>query len=283
MPQIATGTPELRALTGLHLWHAGNSNCSQRVRLVLAEKWLPWTGHPVDLYNFEHATPAYRAVHPKGLVPALIHDGRTIIDSNDIIAYLDATFPGDSLEPTVAGAEALFELAADCQLSLRTLSHEFMFKETRRYTVQQLDTFAVGHGYSEFAHFLRRFSLEGFSKPELLACFDTIAAAAATLDGRLAEGEWLGGPAVSLIDFCWLPNIHRLELLRFPLTGLDSLHRWLTAMQARPSYATALADYEGGFPPVSASERQRRDEFFATAAQHRARRQTLGKRTDVER
>ena len=270
MPQIITGTTELRALTGLHLWHAGNSNCSQRVRLVLEEKQLAWTGHLVDLYNFEHATPAYRAVHPKGLVPALIHDGRTIIDSNDIIAYLDTVFAGGSLTPTASDAAALLDLAAGCQLALRTLSHEFMFKETRRYSVEQLDGFAAGHGDSEFARFLRKFSLQGFTEAELLACFDTIAAAIATLDARLAQADWLGGETLSLVDFCWLPNLHRLELMRFPLDGLAALQRWLAVMQARPSYAAALGDYESGLPPVSASERRRRDDFFEAAARRRA-------------
>lgn len=269
MPEVPTGSAALKALTGIHLWHAGNSNCSQRVRLVLAERDLAWTGHIVDLYNFEHATPAYRAVHPKGLVPALIHDGRTIIDSNDIIAYL-AAFPGPSLTPAVADAETLLDLAAGCQLSLRTLSHEFMFKHTRRYTADQLDSFAAGHGHSEFAAFLRKFSLEGFGEAELQACFDTIASALVTLDARLQQAEWLGGETVSLVDFCWLPNIHRLELLHFPMAGLSDLQRWLTAMQARPSYAAALGSYESELPPVAASEQQRRDTFFQAAARHRA-------------
>lgn len=262
MPEIATSTAALAALTGLHLWHAGNSNCSQRVRLVLEEKQRVWTGHLVDLYNFEHATPAYRAIHPKGLVPALIHDGRTIIDSNDIIAYLDATLPGDSLVPTARHAAALFDLAADCQLALRMLSHEFMFKETRRYSVQRLDAFAAGHGHSEFASFLRRFSLDGFSEAELLECFDTISAAVAVLEALLVQSDWLGGETVSLVDFCWLPNLHRLELMRFPLAKYPSLRRWLAVMQARPSYAAALGTYEAELPPVSASEISRRDDFF---------------------
>lgn len=267
MPQIETGSAALRALTGLHLWHAGNSNCSQRVRLVLEEKGLAWTSTLVDLYNFEHATPAYRAIHPKGLVPALIHDGRTIIDSNDIIDYLDTSFPSANLQPGSRDAGALLALASACQLSLRTLSHEFMFKETRRYGVDQLDAFAQGHGHSEFAQFLRRFSLEGFSDAELLACFNTLAAALATLDTRLAQGKWLAGDAVSLVDFCWLPNIHRLALMAFPMTGLNALQRWLAVMQARPSYRAALGNYENELPPVSSAERERRDHFFKTAAQ----------------
>ena len=268
MPQIATGSAVLRGLTGLHLWHAGNSNCSQRVRLVLAEKQLSWTGHIVDLYRFEHATPAYRAVHPKGLVPALIHNGRTIIESNDIIAYLDTVFPTPSLRPTSTDAEALLALAAASQLSLRTLSHEFMFKQTRRYDAKQLESFTAGHGDSEFARFLTKFSLHGFTEAELLACFDTIAAGLTQLEARLEQADWLGGETMSLVDICWLPNLHRLELLAFPLDGRPALRRWLAAMQARPSYRVALADYESELPPVTAAECQRRDDFFA-AALHR--------------
>lgn len=271
MPEITTGSAALRALTGLHLWHAGNSNCSQRVRLVLEEKRLAWTGTLVDLYNLEHATPAYRAIHPKGLVPALIHDGRTIIDSNDIIAYLDASFPGENLQPGSGDAGVLLSLASACQLSLRTLSHEFMFKETRRYDVDRLDAFSQDHGNSEFVQFLRRFSLDGFDEAELFACFNTLAAALVTLDTLLAQGDWLGDDAVSLVDFCWLPNIHRLELMAFPMTDLGSLRRWLAVMQARPSYRAALANYEDDLPPVSSAERKRRDLFFETADAARRR------------
>src|SRR5262249_6058822 len=42
----------------------------------------------IDLAKMEHATPEYQSINPNGLVPTLIHDGRTYIESIDIIQYL---------------------------------------------------------------------------------------------------------------------------------------------------------------------------------------------------
>jgi glutathione S-transferase len=87
------------ALEGLHLFHADISNCSMRVRMVLAEKELPWTSHHLDLRKKETVTPEYFGIHPKGLVPTLVHNGVVHIESNEIIAYLDETYPDPPLQP----------------------------------------------------------------------------------------------------------------------------------------------------------------------------------------
>ena len=72
-------------LAGLHLYHADMSNCSMRVRMTLEEKNLPWTSHHLDLRKKEAVTPEYFGIHPKGLVPTLVHDGVVHIESNEII------------------------------------------------------------------------------------------------------------------------------------------------------------------------------------------------------
>ena len=71
-------TPTNKSVTkleGLHLYHADMSNCSMRVRMTLVEKDLPWTSHHLDLRKKEAVTPEYFGIHPKGLVPTLVHDG----------------------------------------------------------------------------------------------------------------------------------------------------------------------------------------------------------------
>ena len=57
MPQIETKDEKVRKLAGLHLYHDPLSSCAMRVRMVLAEKNLPWQNHVVDLAKMEHATP----------------------------------------------------------------------------------------------------------------------------------------------------------------------------------------------------------------------------------
>ena len=89
------------ALEGLHLFHADISNCSMRVRMVLAEKELPWTSHHLDLRKKETVTPEYFGIHPKGLVPTLVHNGVVHIESNEIIEYLDETYPDPPLQPAI--------------------------------------------------------------------------------------------------------------------------------------------------------------------------------------
>ena len=92
MGVVTPKNKEVTALEGIHLYHGGMSNCSMRVRLTLEEKGLPWTSHHLDLRKAENITPEYFGIHPKGLVPALVHDGFVHIESTDIINYIDTTF-----------------------------------------------------------------------------------------------------------------------------------------------------------------------------------------------
>ena len=260
MPEITTERADLRALQGLHLWHAAISNCSQRVRLVLEEKGLDWSSHLINLFTFEHATPEYQSIHPKGLVPLLIHDGRTITDSNDIIIYLDRTFP----EPPLAVGEAgdLLALADSCQLALRTVSHELLLGEVRRLDADTLARFGRDHRNREFYQFLHRFSTEGFHDDHLAARLAELGQALAILDERLARHPYLAGEHVSLADFSWVVNVHRLALIDYPLERFPCVSNWFAKMRDRRSFARALTAYEKGLPIPSPTLLARRARLF---------------------
>src|SRR5947207_7610237 len=83
----------------LELYHYWDSFCSFKVRLCLEEKGLEWQGHFVDLMRFENLRPQYLELNPNGVVPTLVHDGRTIIESTVINEYLDDRFPEIALRP----------------------------------------------------------------------------------------------------------------------------------------------------------------------------------------
>ena len=59
MPEIPTDNPDLTGLRGIHLWHAGLSTCSQRVRITLAELGLEFDSHIVNLNAGENASDWY--------------------------------------------------------------------------------------------------------------------------------------------------------------------------------------------------------------------------------
>ena len=89
-------------MTILVLHHAWRSSASRRVRLCLEEKGLAYESHVVDLEKMEHHSPEYLKINPNGVIPALIHDGKSLYESGTICEYLDDAFPEPPLRP--AGA-----------------------------------------------------------------------------------------------------------------------------------------------------------------------------------
>ena len=76
------------------------------------------------------------------------------------------------------------------------------------------------------------------------------------MGAQIGPGAWLSGPEFGLADIGVLPCIDRLE--RLGLEGLwaaefPRIGPWLAAMQARPSYAGAVA----AFIPAPLAEAQK--------------------------
>ena len=81
------------------LYHHGSSVCAAKVRLLLAEKSVPWEGIYVDILRGDQFDPAYMKLNPKAVVPTLVHDGKIIVESTVICEYLDEVFPTPALKP----------------------------------------------------------------------------------------------------------------------------------------------------------------------------------------
>ena len=73
--------------------------CAQKVRIVLWEKNLPWTNHHLSLARGEQLTPEFKKMNPRGVVPVLVHDGSTIVESSVICMHLEEVFPNPPLSP----------------------------------------------------------------------------------------------------------------------------------------------------------------------------------------
>ena len=76
----------------LEHYHNINSVCAQKVRIALIEKGLDVKEHLLTLRG-DQFDPAYLKLNPNGVVPTLVHDGNTIIESSLILYYLDEAFP----------------------------------------------------------------------------------------------------------------------------------------------------------------------------------------------
>lgn len=251
MPVVETKRPDIRALRGLHLFHFATSNCSQRVRLVLEEKGLRWTGHHVDLAKFENASADFVALNPRGVVPVLVHDGVTIVESIDIIRYLEELFPEPRLTPCDAGdrryLDDSLERSAEIQASLKLLMHEFLFKPFRRMSPQQLDRYRAATRQPSLIAFMEDFSSPGgFGRDRILGAIEDMENVMETLEVRLSSRSWLSGDGHGLADIAWIVNLHRFGLMAFPMRRYRRLNQWISRMRNRPAYRRAVRNFDSG-------------------------------------
>ncbi len=249
MPVIATQRDDIKKLKGLHLYHFAASNCSQRVRMALEEKGLQWTSHHVNLSKNEHATDAFQALNPKGVVPVLIHDGKTITESNDIITYIDDEFDGPMLRPDGAAEKAFLtnalQRSSDIQAALKAVSFEFLFKPARRMTSDQLSAYAAIVKDRALVEFMREFSSrQGFSEEKIRGHVQEMVSACSFLEEHLESSRWLNGESFGLADISWIVNIYRLDKMAFPLQQYPCLSDWLMRVSRRNSFEKAIKQYE---------------------------------------
>lgn len=246
MPVIEPGNPELKNLVGIHLWHAGMSTCSQRVRIALAELGHGFESHIVDLHAGENASEAYQKIHPKGVVPALVHDGRLVIESNDIIDYLDATLGSGQFRPAAQEQDIalLLKRSDNAQPLLKLCTFEFLFAALPRASAEAQAAFQKTHKSEWVKEFHRNFN-DGFPRTRVHAAVEHIHSDFQVLEELLGDGRaWLAGEQFSLADISWMPNTHRFDLLGWPYDRYPQLSRWFAAASARDSYHSALEEWE---------------------------------------
>src|SRR3984957_7904163 len=236
MVQLADGdikTREVLGWKGVHVLHFMGSSCSQKLRIFLNLKNIPWQSHLVDLHGNENFTPWFLGINPRGLVPVLVHDGAVHIESNDIIEYLEKTFPEPRLIPEgheneVAG---LLKHEDDLHLDLRTLSFRFVFappgppkpaESLERYAASGSGTVrgAKDRDKEIQIEFWERAACEGFPDDKARASAQKFRAAFDALDNRLAQHPYLMGDTVSVPDSAWFIYANRLALAGYPLARL---------------------------------------------------------------
>jgi len=92
----------------LLLYGYWRSSSSYRVRIALNLKGVGYQQKAVHLVHAggEQKQPTYRALNPLGLVPALVHGERVIVQSVAICEYLEEAFPAPALLPPDATGRA---------------------------------------------------------------------------------------------------------------------------------------------------------------------------------
>lgn len=230
-----------------------SSVCSQKVRLCLAEKRLPYENRHVNLFEFEHWRPDYVKLNPKGVVPTLDHDGRIIIESNVIIEYLEDVFPQIKLRPDDAFTTAqmriwIFNSEEIAHTYVNTCSHNPRHAARlakKPYTPEELKAIAAKCPSPMIAgRFLHR-QAHGVSEGEENAAYEALDYLLDLMEKALAPGPWIVGKDYSLADVAMAPYINRIEVLKRP-EMLSAARRprvadWWQRVQARSAFKEAFS------------------------------------------
>ncbi len=248
-------TSEVLDWKGVHVLHFMGSSCSQKLRVFLNLKGIPWQSHPIDLPGNENFRPWFLGINPRGLVPVLVHDGAVHIESNDIITYLERTFPEPKLIPPghENNVAALLKHEDDLHLDLRTLSFRFVFappgppkpaEALKSYaangsgTVQGLDD----REKRIQIEFWERAAKEGFTDEAARVSARKFRVEFDAMDKVLARQPYLMGDTLTVLDIAWLIYAHRLSLAGYPLARLHPhVFAWKERLAARPEFAKEIA------------------------------------------
>jgi len=206
----------------LNLYHSANSPNSRRVRIFLAEKGLKPTLIPVDLGAGEQHSEAYRAINPRGVVPALVlEDGTTIGEVPAIMRYLDEAFPETPLLgaiPRDKGLVAMWERRAELE------GFAAVMEGVRNKSAGLKGRAIAGpHHYEQIPALVDRSVLR--AKNFL-----------ADLNDRLGQVSFVAGDQFSAADITALVTIDFAKALDISVPeGHRALTRWYEAVSARPS------------------------------------------------
>jgi glutathione S-transferase len=244
--------PAAGASPELVLYQFGNSVCAQKVRITLLEKGLRWETRNVDLFRGEQYDPAYLRINPKGLVPALVHQGQPVVESTLICEYLDEVYPEPALRPADPFERMrmrLWSKMVDEALheGVTEISFSAMFRERMQQMseAQRQQRFRNVGDPRRRDRFMSTYAL-GVDSPYVMWAVAAYEKAFEQAEQALAgSGPWLLGTRCSLADINLMPyaaRLHYLGLLEIWLAARPLTRAWWQRVQTRDTFCQAVAN-----------------------------------------
>ena len=248
MQVSGSGNSIVDSMEGVHLFHFGLSSCSQRVRFALEEKEVNWVGHTINLNAMENVSAQYQQIHPKGYVPALVHNGRLITESTDILSYIDDMFPGAALLPDDTQGRELVGVWMDIinrnQMCLKTLTYELLVKPHGHFSKKEDVEYYLRHQRNpELVQFMKDFSA-GFSKECIAKAMSEAYAFLGEVNNAISTRPYIVGEHFSLTDIAAIANVHRYRLLDLDMEPYNFIGQWYQRVADRKAFQLAITEYE---------------------------------------
>ncbi|HTQ34671.1 MAG TPA: glutathione S-transferase N-terminal domain-containing protein [Stellaceae bacterium] len=204
----------------IDLYAMGSPNVV-KIYVALEEMGLPYTVHPIDVFNEAQFSLEFLKLNPNAKVPVIV----------------DSDGPGGK-------RYAVFESGAILQY-LADKTGKFLAKDgAARYDALQwmmVQMTTIGPMWGQFVHFMRfapagnQYSLDRY-RTQVIKTLDVV-------EGRLGEAAYLGGADYSIADIAAFPWLRVTGLLlgkeveaKYPKTTA-----WVAGIAARPAVVKALA------------------------------------------
>ncbi len=210
------------------LYHLPLSPYARKVRLVLAEKRLPFE---MRLEKVWENRADYLALNPAATVPTLIEEnGLVIPDSGVICEYLDEAYP----EVCLLG-RTLAE-RVEIRRVVIWFDQKFAAEVTHNLLYEKAMKPVSGRGAPDAAKLRAGYAAMRFHMEYL---------------GWLAETrKWLGGPHISLADFTAAAFLSALDFIGDVDWSLSPPAKdWYARMKSRPAFRPLLNDRVSGIAP----------------------------------
>jgi maleylacetoacetate isomerase len=176
------------------------SSAAFRVRIALNLKGLAYQPVFVSFAKGEHRQPAYAAINPQGLVPALVlDDGTRLNQSLAIIEYLDEAHPQTPLVPKERLAKArVRSLSYLIASEIHPLNNLRVLQHLKR---------ALNQNDDQVNAWYRHWIADGLAK----------------LEAELGKGKFAHGDTPTMADCCLVPQIfnakrYNCDLAPYPNT-----------------------------------------------------------------
>ena len=250
------------SLKGLHLYHTARSNCAARVRLLLEEKELAWTSHHIDLGKKENISEEYFGINPKGVVPTLVHDGKVVVESNDILVYLEETFPEPGFRPVPADRQTdidyWLQQSGDLHLpAIKTFQYYKINAALLPKTEEEEALYRKLQKDPDMLAFHGKHSRgKSFSEDDAKGAIALLDANFAKMNQALSDGEYIVDNVYTLADISWSPTITTLLAGGYDFTPWPEVERWYDTVLQRPQFEEAViewrkkAKYAAGVDPT---------------------------------
>lgn len=260
--------------TGVHLYHFSQSYYSQVARLVLEEKGVKWTSHPVLILAYEQYSPAYVRINPRCVVPTLVIGGKVSTDAYNICRIVNERFGEPSLFPDDPQEKLCVETFSQLQKSIfvEALSYGDVSDFTRPWYVRRFsgknhadkvpilrqlivkhrDDVFLREAYEKKLNILEFTERTLHSSEQMHQIMETIYRSMDQLETQLAEGPfsnggWLCSRRFTQADLEWSAILRRFHFLRLePRLMATRPHcaRYQAKLFSRPAFIRGVIDWE---------------------------------------